>query len=219
MSDNRATNARQTVENGKVIPKEQMTAYQRWELSSFDLDDVLDGNQIAGLPAQQRIQNQARDAGYAAGHDAGYAAGIQQAQSEAAQIHLVLQNLQEGLHQMDQQIAQSLLDLSLAVANKMVHETLQVKPEVILEIIREAIGVLPQFNQNAHLILNPADAELVHQHMNDELTHAGWKIFTDPQIQRGGCLVKTAHSLIEATTEERWKRILHSMGQDHSWII
>lgn len=222
MSDNQASNSRQAAGNGVVIPKEQMTAYQRWELSSFDQNSLSGGSASYSAAAQQRnqqkIQDEGHAAGYAIGHAAGYATGIQQAQAETTQIHLLLQNLQEGLSQMDQQIAQSLLDLALEVANKMVRETLQVKPELILEIIREAIGALPQFNQNAHLILNPDDAELVHKHMNDELAHAGWKIFTDAKIQRGGCLVKTAHSLIEATTQERWKRILQSMGQDHSWL-
>lgn len=222
MSDNQANNSRQAAGNGVVIPKEQMTAYQRWELSSFDQNSLSGGSVSYSASAQQRnqqkIQDEGHAAGYAIGHAAGYATGTQQAQAETAQIHLLLQNLQEGLSQMDQQIAQSLLDLALEVANKMVRETLQVKPELILEIIREAIGALPQFNQNAHLILNPDDAELVHKHMNDELAHAGWKIFTDAKIQRGGCLVKTAHSLIEATTQERWKRILQSMGQDHSWL-
>ena len=230
MSDSRANNSRQATGNGTVIPKEQMTAYQRWELSSFDQSGAMTGTGIPSLASareQQHIQKQARDDGYASGHaagygighDAGYTAGTQQAQSEVARIHHLLQNVQEELNQMDQQVAQSLLDLSLAVANKMVRETLRVKPEVVLEIIREAVGILPQFNQNAHLVLHPEDAELVRKHMNDELAHAGWKIFTDAQIQRGGCLVKTAHSIIDATTEERWKRILQSVGQDHSWLV
>lgn len=220
-----ALQTRAHASGGGVIPKEQMTAYQRWELSSFDQ---------LGSPAKagkavldtKHLQQQAHDqgysvghsAGYAAGHDAGYAIGIQQAKSEAAQIHTLMQNLQDALGQTDQEIAQSLLDLSLSVANKMVHEALQIRPEIILEIIREAIRILPQFNQNAHIVLHPGDAELVRKHMNDELVHAGWKLFTDPKIERGGCLVKTTHSLIDATTEARWKRILESIGQDHSWL-
>jgi flagellar assembly protein FliH len=196
MSDKQSNHARQSGANIAVVPKEQMTAYQRWELSSFD-QPVTAKSSLTSAEELQRIQKQAHDegyanghaAGYTCGHDAGYATGLQQAQSEVAHIHLLMQNLQDGLNQMDGEIAQSMLDLSLAVANKMVCETLRVKPDVLLEIIRDAISTLPQFNQNAHLILHPDDAELVRKHMNDELTHAGWKIFTDAKIQRGGCLV------------------------------
>ncbi|MGB8518466.1 MAG: flagellar assembly protein FliH [Gallionella sp.] len=213
----------------KRIAKEQMTAYQRWELSSFDqFGTAAQKGKASFSPSadakleQQRAHDEGyqtgHSTGYATGHEAGYAIGIQQAKTEAAQIGALLQNLQDALNQTDQEIAQSLLDLSLSVANKMVIEALQVKPEIILEIIREAISILPQFNQNAHLVLHPEDAELVRKHMNDDLIHAGWKIFTDPKVERGGCLVKTANSLIEATTEARWKRILDSIGQDHSWL-
>ncbi|HEU0282239.1 MAG TPA: FliH/SctL family protein, partial [Gallionella sp.] len=123
-----------------------------------------------------------------------------------------------ALNQMDEQLAQSLLDLSLEIARKMTGEILQVKPEVILKIVGDAISGLPHFNQNAHLILHPDDAELVRQQMGEQLSHAGWKIFTDAQIKRGGCRVETAHSQVDATTEARWKRAVESIGQDRSWL-
>lgn len=206
-----------------VIPKEQLTAFERWELASFDHPTGLKARSasqgkiaLATAAELENIRQQTHE-GHAQGHDEGYAAGIRQAQSEAAQIHALLQNLQDALNQMDEQVAQSLLDLSLEVARKMVGETLQVKPGVILKIVSDAINGLPHFNQNAHLILHPDDAELVRKQMGEQLSHAGWKIFTDAQIRRGGCRVETAHSNVDATVEARWKRIVESIGQDKSW--
>jgi len=203
-----------------VIPKEQLTPFERWELASFDSHS---GKNIHGATQSksalitvaevENIRQQAHDEG----HDAGYASGIEQARSEAAQIHELLQNLRGELDQLDGQVAQSLLDLSLEVAHKMVCETFLVKPEVILKIVSDAISSLPHFNQNAHLILHPDDAGLIREHMGEQLSHAGWKIFTDPQIGRGGCRVETAHSNVDATTDARWKRIVESIGQDKSW--
>jgi flagellar assembly protein FliH len=204
-----------------VIPKEQLTAFERWELASFDTHS---GGKIqsttkrnSALSTVSEVEN-IRQQAHNEGLEAGYAAGIQQARSEAAQIHKLLQNLQNDLHQLDEQVAQSLLDLSLEVAHKMVCETLQVKPGVILKIVSDAISSLPHFNQNAHMILNPDDAELVRQHMGEQLSHAGWKIITDSQIKRGGCRVETSHSHVDATIEARWKRIVESIGQDKSWL-
>ncbi len=212
-----------------LIPKEQLTAYQRWELPSFNsappaaqtaalaLSTAAELQQIKQLAHEQGYVEGKRS-GHEVGYEAGYAVGIQQAQDEVTVMHDLMQNLNEGLTQLDQDIAQALVDMSISIARKMVGHTVEVKPELILELVREAISNLPQFNQNPHLILHPADAELVHKHMSDELSHAGWKIFTDAQIARGGCLVKTAHSLIDATTEARWARILQSIGQDGSWL-
>lgn len=205
-----------------VIPKEQLTPFERWELASFDshsggqLQDLAQRKSSRTTVAEvENIRQQAHDEG----RDAGYASGIQQARNEAAKINELLQNLQGELNRLDEQVAQSLLDLSLEVARKMVCETLQVKPEVILKIVSDAISSLPHFNQNAHLILHPDDAELVRKHMGEQLSHAGWKIFTDSQIQRGGCRVETAHSHVDATTDARWKRIVESIGQDKSWQV
>ncbi|OGS90552.1 MAG: hypothetical protein A2Z95_00065 [Gallionellales bacterium GWA2_60_18] len=208
-----------------VIPKEQLTAFERWELASFDPHS----GGIHQSPAQksaartnaaglEQLRQQAQEEGYAQGRAAGYAEGIQQARNEAARIHALMQDIQGAINQVDEQLARSLLDLSLEIARKMASETLQAKPEAILGIVSEAIGGLPHFNQNAHLILHPDDADLVREHMVEQLAHAGWKLFTDPAIRRGGCRVETAHSQVDATTETRWKRIVESLGQDKSWL-
>src|SRR3989338_8778770 len=198
-----------------IISKEQLTAFERWELASFDSHNS--DKRLNSVAELENIRQQAYDEGYTQGHDAGYAAGIQQARTEAAQIHMLLQNLQDALNKVDEQLAQSLLDLSLEIARKMVGENLQVKPEIILKIVGDAIGNLPHFNQNAHLILHSDDAELVRKQMGDQLLHTGWKILTDEQIKRGGGRVETSHSQVDATLEARWKRVVESIGQDKSW--
>ncbi|OGS90781.1 MAG: hypothetical protein A2Z95_09965 [Gallionellales bacterium GWA2_60_18] len=203
-----------------IITKEQLTAFERWELASFDphSGDKQQSDALATVAELENIRLQAHDEGYAQGRDAGYAAGIQQARTEAAQIHTLLQTLQDALNKMDEQLAQSLLDLSLEIARKMTGEILQERPEAILKIVNDAIGGLPHFNQNAHLILHPDDAELVRKQMGEQLSHTGWKIFPDAQIRRGGCRVETAHTQVDAAMEARWKRIVESIGQDKSWL-
>lgn len=216
---------------GAAIPKEQLTAFQRWELASFDPVPFAKTAPISSQPVKlieaaesaavqlQEIRQKAYGEGQAAGHQAGYEAGMQQALRETAQLQTLLQNLQVALTQVDEQLAQSLLDLSLTVAQKMVIEALKINPEIILKIISTAISSLPHFNQNAHLILHPVDAELVIKQMGENLAHAGWKIFTDPKIERGGCRVETAHSNIDATNPARWQCIVESIGQDKSWLM
>ena len=227
-----------------IIPKEQLTAFERWELASFDEKPVTklaatpvaaaSGTRLASekLAAEelQRIKQAARDEGYASGfeegrlaghqegYQSGYASGSAQALIEAEKMHQLMLSLQTALNQTDEQLAQSLLNLSLEIARKMLLEALKIKPEIILKIVSAAIGGLPQFNQNAHLLLNPEDADLVKKHMGEHLSSAGWKIFPDARVESGGCQVETAHSHIDASNETRWKRIVASIGQDASWL-
>lgn len=215
-----------------IIPKEQLTAFERWELASFDPRPAITPKPIspeAKIAAtqsaeaelqviQQKAHDEGRQQGYDSGYQAGYAAGMEQAQQEALQLHQLMQTLQAALSQVDEQLAQSLLDLSLEIARKMVLETLKIQPEVVLKIVSKAIGSLPHYNQNAHLILNPDDAELVKKHMGEQLANAGWKIFNNAQVERGGCRVETAHSNVDATNPTRWQHIVASIGQDKSWL-
>lgn len=213
---------------GSDIPKEQLTAFARWELASFDpapkvvpveLPPAAPIVTAESAAAQlQSIQSKAYDDGHATGYQAGYAAGIQQAQTETARLQTLMQNLQTALTQIDEQLAQSLLDLSLEIAHKMVIEALHIRPEIILKVVSTAISSLPHFNQNAHLILHPMDAELVRKQMGEDLTHTGWKIITDLKIEPGGCRVETAHSNVDATNQARWQRIVESIGQHKSWL-
>ena len=212
-----------------LIPKEQLTAYQRWELPSFNsapppaqtaalaLSTVAELQQIKQLAHEQGYV-EGKKSGYDAGYESGYATGAKLAQLEVTTLHEMVHTLEDGLTQLDQDVAQTLVDMSISIARKMISHTQEVKPELVLELVRDAIAQLPQFNQSPHLVLHPQDAELVHKYMSDELNHAGWKIFTDSQLQRGGCLVKTAHSLIDATNEARWEHMLQSIGQDGSWL-
>jgi flagellar assembly protein FliH len=215
--------ARPVAGQGGLIPKEQMTAFERWELASFDghgrnrhLGNDRHALDAEELRRQQMLKN--IEADYAKKVEEGYARGMQQAQADIRNLHTLMQNLQTGLNQIDQQVAQSLLELSLEVARQMVREVLRVKPEIILKVVSDAITSLPHLNQNAHLILHPDDAELVRTQMGEQLSHNNWRIFTDPNLLRGGCRIETAHSNIDATVESRWRHIVESIGQDTTWL-
>lgn len=201
-----------------VIPKEQLTAWQRWELPALDGGNTQGTHsRMSNLPTAsqlEQIHQQAREEGY----QAGYAEGRQQATAQSQQLGRLLDALNQELQQVDQQIAHDLLDLALEIAKQMVHQTLKANPEVLLNVVRDAIGSLPHFNQSAHLVLHPADAQLVRDGMGEQLNHSGWKIFEDSKMERGGCRVETAHSQIDATLATRWQHVVASIGQDNSWM-
>jgi flagellar assembly protein FliH len=202
-----------------AIAKESLTAYQRWELPTFDIAKKKVGA-AATLPTAAEVEQIHQQA-----YEEGYAAGAQKARDEAQRLAeevqrlvVIIGALDKELQQVDQQVAQNLLDLSMELAKQMLQQALKVKPELLLSVVNEAIGELPHFSQHAHLILHPSDAELVRSKMGAQLDHTGWKIFEDAQMERGGCRVETAHSQIDASLATRWKRVVSSIGQDNSWL-
>jgi len=232
-----------------VIPKERLTAYQRWELQEFNPEkfhpekvnpekvnpEKFNPGANFDHGRSQRPEENKSAASTSAphvkpmtaaaleqiqhlAHEEGYQAGIKQARDEARQISAMLSALHQALSQVDQDIAQDLLNVALAIAQQVIQQSLAVKPELLLHVVREAIGALPHFSHNAHLVLHPDDALLLRGQLGEHHAHNGWKIFEDPQIERGGCRVETAHSQIDATLATRWKRVVATLGQEQTWL-
>ncbi len=202
-----------------LLSKAQMTAYQRWELPSFDAQSptpevTVPEQPLPTVSQMEQWHQQAQQEGY----EAGYAAGMQQGVQDSQHIALVLTQLQHQINQLDQQLLQSLMDLALELARQVVRQALQIKPELVLAVVQEAVASLPHFNQTAHLFLNPEDAPLVRRALEDTLSHSGWKIMEDSRLARGGCRVETAHSQIDASVAKRWQQVVASIGQNTEWL-
>ena len=207
--------------NAAIVPKEQMSAYQRWEMASFgDTRGSAAANAVA-LPTPEtvaKIKEDARLEGHAAGHASGMAAGRADAAAEVARLRKLADTFSTATTRADELIARDMLDLALDLAKAMLKTTLAVHPEVVLPIVKQAISYLPTLQQPALLFLHPDDLLLVKNHMGDQLDHAGWQVLPDSQMERGGCRVETASNQVDATTPTRWQRLATVLGKDTSWM-
>lgn len=240
------------------IPKEQQTAYQRWEMKSFgdfrpstlariaaeeaaaappppppqELEPEYAPHEevpqihypteeeLAAIREEARIEGYG--AGYAAGHAEGHADAIALGKEETDQKLLPMRDLADSfsaaLQGADTMIAADVLELALQLSKAMLKQALQVRPSLILPIVREAIEYLPSLQQPALLMLNPDDAEVVREGIGEELEKGGWRVIDDPSIERGGCKVDTASNQIDAQTSARWARLTHALGKNVDWL-
>lgn len=203
--------------SSKIIPKEQLSAYQRWELNSLDEPEEVEAAPAVALPTAEEVENIHRQASRE-GYAAGYQEGREKAEGELARLAQLMSALDGSLQRFDEDLTQNLLSLALDVAKQMLREALRVRPELVLPVIREAVNSLPQASQHPHLKLHPDDAALVRSLMEDELNHFHWKVIEDGRVERGGCRVETANSEIDATLENRWRRVLAGLGREGGWL-
>ena len=157
-------------------------------------------------------------AGYAAGHAEAMDQGRLEASAEIESLRAVASSFSTALDQANDSIASDVLDLALHLARSMVRTAFEVRPELIIPIVREAIEYLPVLQQPAVLALNPDDIEIVRAGLGDEIDKGGWRVVADPQIARGGCKVDTASNQIDATSQARWTRLSHSLGKNVEWL-
>ncbi len=148
----------------------------------------------------------------------GYEEARQQVAQAAASLNDILGGVQQQISRVDENVVQGLLDLALEVARQILRQSIQVKPELLLGVIREALTQLPHFNQSAHLTLSPLDAQWVRESLGESLSHSGWKIIEDAALERGGCRLDTAHSQIDASLEHRWKAVVAALGRHSDWL-
>lgn len=202
-----------------VIPKENLTAWQRWELGSFDQKKgSASGTQkpaAGNLPTANDVERIHRDA-HKQGFDAGYEEGTARARMEALRLHTLVEQLDAALGEFDQQVAEELLGLSLEVARQVVRQTIAARPAAILDVVREALTQLP--HQHAAIYLHPEDASLVRSYLGDQLTHLGHRIFEEASLARGGLRMEAGGSHLDAGVETRWKRVIEGMGASGDWI-
>jgi flagellar assembly protein FliH len=208
--------------NSPVIPKEKLSAYQRWELHSFDTpantlsaDSTKAAAASAAADKVRHIHKQAYEAGRADGareRDSRTAA-------EALQLKAVLAAVEQQSGEINKSIAQDILALALEVARKMVHQSLAVHPELIVAVINNALAHSALPAGAATIALHPQDAALVREQIGDELAASGWRVVEDAGMLRGGALLQTAATRIDATMESRWQRMCSALGQSGSWLV
>lgn len=198
-----------------LIPKERLCAYERWELASFDAPDT-HGPASPGTATQaEEMYRQARLDGY----QAGLKEGRQQAGSEAERLIALAASFSSEIAELDQRVAQQLLDVALEAARRMLGSALEVRPQLMLPVIQEAIRSLPVLGEKHCLRLHPEDAALLRECAGEPpAVVSGWAIIEDAAIERGGCVVCTSHGEVDATLDARWRRIVGTLGRDDGWL-
>lgn len=211
------------------IPKEQQTAYQRWEMSAFADDNTSSSSfrnaktasaAATGISgALEGVRKEAYTKGMQEGFAVGMAKAKEYAANEQSQLLTIASAFEGALETVDQKIEEDILGLALTLAKTMLKTKLNVDPETILPVVRDAIHYLPNVQKPARIIVHPDDARILRDQLGEELSEQGWKIQEDSNVERGGCLVDTWGNQIDATNETRWKRISDALAQSDDWLL
>jgi flagellar assembly protein FliH len=193
----------------RLPDQKQGSDCQRWSLPELDESGAV-GNGMGPLTAGEveAIQQQAYEEGYELGRREGRDAGAQEMAESAGLLEQLLCSLSQPFADLDQEVEDGLVALSIAIARQLVRRELRSDPNQIVAVVREAVGVLPSAARRLRLHLHPEDARLVHELLPVPDGESGWEIIDDATLGRGGCLVSTETSQVDATVEARLNNVI-----------
>lgn len=164
----------------------------------------------------EQIYEQARQEGWATGHAEGRAAGDEEgrklARAEAERLAQLIDTMEASLQELDQQVAQEIVTLAIAVARQIVGHAVNADSATVLHVVREALLQLPQNKVRIHI--NPQDAAGLREFLGEQLDQGHHHLLEDESIELGGCRLESAGGEVDATMETRWRRVIEGMGRD-----
>ncbi|MFO0512541.1 MAG: FliH/SctL family protein [Gammaproteobacteria bacterium] len=167
------------------------------------------GKQIAASSLDDEA-NAAREAGFQRGRSEGLAAAAAQIAQEMAELDAkrrlldgLARQIVAPLERCDEETATELVQLALTVGAQLARRELQTDPAQVLAIVRECLAGLPGNAREVRIRLHPRDAAALQGHLSMGGTQPSFTVVEDPMLTRGGCLVESEASRVDARFESR----------------
>jgi flagellar assembly protein FliH len=169
----------------------------------------------------EEVERRAYEEAFAKGREAGLASAKAETQQATAQLQNQVQKL-EGLlralskpvEQVNDEVEQQLMNLTLTVAQHLVRRELRIDPAQVIAIIRETVALLPATARDVRVHMHPEDAAVVRERLATPTADRAWTIVEDPVMTRGGCRVTTDTALVDARWETRVNQVIAAMLGD-----
>jgi flagellar assembly protein FliH len=199
------------------------TSIERWNMPQVE-------GRVIGRPIDERkaaaaaeaIARLAREQSEARGYEAGMAKAQAEMQGKLAELDIrikrcdaLLQFMARPLQELDGEVEKSLLQLALAVGKQLARRELRIDPTQVIAIIRESLQELPTAAREPRVHLHPQDAAIVRERLTEPVSERAWTVVEDPTMSRGGCVIRTETSQIDARLESRISAVIaNALGDE-----
>lgn len=208
----------------RFIPREELQGARAWQPGSFG----------AEVPAAQReAQAEAVVQGWKArlaaerqeGYQDGYRDGLVAlegfkksfATQAGARVGQLLESFDANLSTLEGEMAQALARATVLLARQVLRDELRAHPEHVAGVAREAVAAMVTSARQIVVRVHPDDLPLVDEGAGDALRARGARLLSDPEVQRGGCLVESDAGSVDATIATRWTRAAGAIGLPVAW--
>ncbi len=206
----------------RVVSRERLTAYDRWELPVLEERIQQAAGQLAGKPTPQHVEplptagelQALQDRAYREGWQAGLEEGRAAVNARLATLNKAIEQASGLLADTESTLAPRLFNLVIAMAREVIRAELKLQPESLLVVVREALAVMPGGAETPNIHLHPEDIAWMRE---DPGLNSAWQLVPDPGMTRGSCRIELGDSVVESELEDRWAKVLQSIGRTDAW--
>ena len=144
-------------------------------------------------------------------HQTSYDAGYQEGLAQTTELLVKARTEQE---QFFKNANRDLMDLAFKIAEKIIGKQLEMEPETIIGIVKQAMQTVRQSKQLT-IRVHPEDAKLLKENEEELQETLGRQrildVVEDKKVHRGGCIIESEIGTVEAqlqTQLDRLKKIL-----------
>lgn len=192
----------------------------RWEVPSVDTTAAAELAGASGRAAhlltagqldalQQRVREEAWQAGFAEG----LAAGSAEAGKRSARFARLLDALAYPFEVLDETVEEELATLSIALASRILRREIERDRSQLLAMIREALAILPVGVRSIVVHLSPDDERYLTAELAADPSRR-WRLQADPALGTGDLRIATEHSQIDGQLAVRLEALLESIEQE-----
>jgi flagellar assembly protein FliH len=215
----------------RFTPGEDIGDVAEWRFHGVDAASLLLAAKEAArvetpdLPTTEAV----RQAGYAEGFAQGHAQATLEAQRQiqdyidtqgkdgAQRFSSLFESASAQLAQAEQVMARGVLDLACELARQVLRHELSLNPNALQPVVREALGLLVTDGKHATVRLNPLDLEILEDALREEFSSLSLTLLADASVNRGGCLIESAGTVVDGSLEKRWMRAVANLGLSVPW--
>lgn len=190
----------------------------RWDLPTVSGRPIQARRQGPTVGELEEIEKRAYQEAYTAGREAGLAAAraesqqaLERLRGQVKAMSEVMNKLARPLDDLDAEVADQIARLAIAIAKQVIRRELRTDPAQVIAVMRETVALLPASARQLRVHMHPEDAAVVREHLAAPGGDRAWSIAEDPMLSRGGVLVATETSQIDARIESRIASIASSM--------
>ncbi len=159
----------------------------------------------------EALHQEAYAEGFELGRNTGLAQGAAEIKERAGKLSELLDALANPFAMLDDAVVSSLADLSILIAKLVIRRELKIDPGEIVAVVRDTMQHLPVAVRSPQIRMHPEDVDIVAQALSIGEESRSWHLQPDPLITRGGCVVETESSRIDAQVEARISAIVAKM--------